>query len=44
MRIEKVVFPGGASLTGYLRDASKEMPGFDRRPAVILCPGGTIEN
>ncbi|HUM83223.1 MAG TPA: alpha/beta hydrolase [Lachnospiraceae bacterium] len=40
MRIEKVVFPGGASLTGYLRDTSKEMPGFDRRPAVILCPGG----
>lgn len=29
-----------AVLTGYLRDQSDEMPAYNKRPAIVLCPGG----
>lgn len=35
--------PGGAQLTGYLRDETAEMPACNVRPAVLILPGGGYE-
>lgn len=35
--------PGGARLTGYLRDATDPMPAYNVRPAVLVIPGGGYE-
>ena len=32
--------PGGASLVGYLREETTEMPAFNTRPAMLILPGG----
>lgn len=29
-----------AVLTGFLRDVTTEMPAYNKRPAVVVCPGG----
>ncbi len=31
---------GRVTLTGYVQEASREMPAFTRKPAVLVCPGG----
>ena len=43
----EVKYPGGAKKDGYqpvlccyLQNRAEEVPGSDRRPAVIVCPGG----
>ena len=38
--IKEILAPNQAELTGYLPDPSREMPNIDRRPAVLIFPGG----
>jgi len=33
----------GATLTGYIREANREMPEYPKRPAVMVIPGGGYE-
>lgn len=41
IRIDRVLNEEtGAMLTGYLREASEELPGYENRPAVLVIPGG----
>ncbi len=42
MRIERLNLAddGRVSLTAYLLDTSTELPALDKRPAVVICPGG----
>ena len=43
MQIYTHTLPGGAILTGYLRDETTEMPAYNTRPAVLIVPGGGYE-
>lgn len=43
MQIYHHSLPGGAVLTGYLRDETTEMPAYNIRPAVLILPGGGYE-
>lgn len=43
MQIYTHTLPGGAVLTGYLRDETTEMPAYNTRPAVLIVPGGGYE-
>lgn len=43
MQIYHHIFPDGAKLAGYLRDETQEMPAYNRRPAVLILPGGGYE-
>lgn len=43
MELYQTTLPGGASLTGYLRGASPEMPAVQVRPAMLILPGGGYE-
>jgi len=43
MQIYTHTLPGGAVLTGYLRDETVEMPAYNTRPAVLIVPGGGYE-
>lgn len=40
MQLMEHTLPTGAKLTGYLRDKTDEMPGYNTRPAVLILPGG----
>lgn len=40
MKIIEHKLSTGAVLTGYLRDETTEMPGYNTRPAVLVLPGG----
>ena len=40
MQVIQETFPGGARLTGYLRDVTEAMPDYNQRPAVLILPGG----
>ena len=40
MRLEQCPLSGGGSLTLYLREAAAAMPDVQRRPAVVVVPGG----
>ena len=44
MEIVHKTFPGGASIVGYLRDVTESMPDYNRRPAVLVMPGGAYEH
>lgn len=44
MEIVHKTFPGGASIIGYLRDVTESMPDYNRRPAVLVMPGGAYEH
>lgn len=44
MEVYTHTFPGGARLTGYLRDHTESMPGYNTRPAVLIFPGGGYEH
>lgn len=44
MQIYQKTLPGGAVLTGYLREETAEMPNFNIRPAVLILPGGGYEH
>ena len=43
MQIYHDTLPGGATLTGYLRDATESIPDYPVRPAVLILPGGGYE-
>ncbi|MCI6884256.1 alpha/beta hydrolase [bacterium] len=43
MELYKTILPGGAELTGYLRDNCPEMPTVAVRPAMLIFPGGGYE-
>ena len=43
MEIYHDTLPGGAKLTGYLRDATESIPDYPVRPAVLILPGGGYE-
>lgn len=43
MQVIQETFPGGARLTGYLRDVTEAMPDYNRRPTVLILPGGGYE-
>lgn len=40
MELYQYTLPGGAPLTGYLREQTAEMPGYNTRPAILILPGG----
>ncbi|MBR5451898.1 MAG: alpha/beta hydrolase [Clostridia bacterium] len=40
MRYVEKVYKEGVTLKGYLYEANDEMPYFNKRPAVVVCPGG----
>lgn len=40
MQMIHEAFPGGARLTGYVREETEAMPLYNTRPAVLLLPGG----
>lgn len=40
MRVYEYTLPSGAQLTGYLRQPSETMPGYEVRPGVLILPGG----
>lgn len=40
MKLLEYTLPSGASLTGWLREPSEKMPGYEERPAVLILPGG----
>ncbi len=44
MRLYEYALPGGASLTGYLRQPSESMPDYTVRPGVLILPGGGYEH
>lgn len=44
MRFYQKTLPGGAALTGYLREETAEMPNYSVRPAVLILPGGGYEH
>lgn len=44
MEVYTHTFPSGARLTGYLRDHTESMPGYNTRPAVLILPGGGYEH
>lgn len=44
MEVYTHTFPSGARLTGYLRDHTESMPGYNVRPAVLILPGGGYEH
>lgn len=44
MEIYTHTLPSGARLTGYLRDVTESMPGYNVRPAVMILPGGGYEH
>lgn len=44
MEVYHYTLPGGARLTGYLRDATEPMPAYNVRPAVLVIPGGGYEH
>lgn len=43
MKLYQTTLPGGAQLTGYLREPAPEMPLVQKRPAVLILPGGGYE-
>lgn len=40
MKLCEYTLPSGAKLTGWLREPDEKMPGYERRPAVLILPGG----
>lgn len=44
MEVVHKTFPGGAKIIGYLRDVTESMPDYNRRPAVLVIPGGAYEH
>lgn len=44
MHLYNHTLPSGAVLTGYLRDVTEPMPGYNIRPAVLILPGGGYEH
>lgn len=44
MQVIHKTFPGGAEMTGYLRDVTESMPAYNQRPAVLILPGGGYEH
>lgn len=40
MEVYRYTLPGGARLTGYLRDVTESMADYNVRPAVLVLPGG----
>lgn len=40
MRVYEYKLPGGAKLTGYLREPAEQMPDYAVRPGVLIMPGG----
>lgn len=44
MQFYSHTLPGGAGLTGYLREETAEMPNYNIRPAVLILPGGGYEH
>ena len=40
MEMYTYTLPSGAKLVGYLRDETTEMPAFNKRPAMLILPGG----
>lgn len=44
MEVYRHTLPGGARLTGYLRNETEAMPAYNVRPAVLVLPGGGYEH
>lgn len=40
MQLYNQTLPSGATLVGYLREETTEMPAFNTRPAMLILPGG----